>query len=540
MEDSPFSGLLQWASRRLELVFHRAESENSALFFDPGLDYVIGRIVHPDKIRLYFQKVFNYNTNSEHFDFEKFVIFTTGDEVHLSRYVEMLSNTPKPPRELTIVFVNRFSLTARQFLEAHAFLHRVNQFEQLGLPTWILDSDLATLELRNAFNDVLIEGGSVAVERISSLITSFPVRRRGGSTYFTNLYFVGHSALRIKERLPKNFYSQWTHLLIIDRGADPVTPFVTPFTYEAWVAEVLGINYGITVTKKTIPLLFASTDTVSMQTRNLTVPEASVFLNDISHQVTARLSDASDGIEKFRDAAKYSLWHYSLNDHMDCLNESLEPIRQDPLFQRNLRIESECLNGKHQSRLFIRESVALAKDWRLPVRLFALYLLTDPKPLADRSDLDEIRQMIIDRFGLEAMAALWSLEEAGIICEQRKYKNWAAVRHKWKLWAAEASCPGERPYGGYAPLVLRLLQKIGKNEWNDCHNALVDLGVPFAVQANRCPELKRIMVVFVGGITYGEVAALRLQKQDLRVEIDMMTTEVLSCKRVMDELAGKV
>jgi hypothetical protein len=83
------------------------------------------------------------------------VIFTTGDEVHLERYVEMLSTTPKPPRDLTVVFVNRFSLTARQFLETHAFLHRVNRFEQLGLPAWILDSDLATLELRNAFNDVL-------------------------------------------------------------------------------------------------------------------------------------------------------------------------------------------------------------------------------------------------------------------------------------------------------------------------------------------------------------------------------------------------
>jgi hypothetical protein len=50
----------------------------------------------------------------------------------------------------------------------------------------------------------------------------------------------------------------------------------------------------------------------------------------------------------------------------------------------------------------VRKTVATANDWRVPVRLLALFCATLPKALAD---IDEIRQMIIDRWAVEPMAA---------------------------------------------------------------------------------------------------------------------------------------
>jgi hypothetical protein len=113
------------------------------------------------------------------------------------------------------------------------------------------------------------------------------------------------------------------------------------------------------------------------------------------------------------------------------------------------------------------------------------------------------------------------------------------MRHRLALSAEEARCKGEKPYQGYSPLILRVVQKILRKEWSDLHNALTDVKIRFKVLANRTQEMKRMLVVFVGGASFGEIAALRLQKFDSRMDIDVLATELHGWKKFLGKLAGK-
>jgi hypothetical protein len=275
---SPLSMILTRATRRLGNFFHRCESSSSALFLDPGLDYIISRLVHPDVTAQCFKNVYTYVTNRVLFDFEKLLIFTTGEERHLLEYINLLSKTRVPPREIIFVFVNRCTFISRQCFEAHGFLHRIGSIEELYLPAWILDPDLATLELPGSVTDTLIEGGSISVEQVADSITRFPVH-----DHFSNLYFIGPSSVQIAARLPPSFKSGWTHVIFFDRSCDVVTPLLAPMSYEALVGDVLGIAYGITIAPNDAPVLFAETETD--QLRNLPIPEAGEYVERLVQSV---------------------------------------------------------------------------------------------------------------------------------------------------------------------------------------------------------------------------------------------------------------
>jgi hypothetical protein len=525
------------ANRRLSNFFHRCESSNSCLFLDPGLDYIISRLVHPSVTSSCFKNIYTYATNRVNFDFEKLLVFTTGAEHHLLEYITLLSKARVPPREIHFIFSTRCAFISRQLFEAHGFLHRIASIEELNLPAWILDPDLATLELPGSVNGVLIEGGARAVERITDAVCRCPIH-----DYFSNLYFIGPTSVRIASRLHPLFKSGWTHIVFFDRSADVVTPFLAPMSYEAMVADVLGISYGITIAPNQEPVLFAETETVSVQLRNLPIPEAGEYVDRLVQSVRSgmdSLQEVAHGGRNFAEVLRRVshetvLANQSLADHL-AIFDALRKSRGGRL-QEMMQFEYRCLCGTETSKEFIRSTVATSDDWRLPVRLLALYCATLPKAV---TDIDELRQMIIDRWGLEPMAALWSLEEAGIVCERKKAPPWPTLRNRLRLSGEEATCKAEKPYQGYAPLVLRVVQKIVKKEWSDLHNTFTDLGIPFRVLANRATETKRILVVFLGGATYGELAALRLQKFDSRLDIDIMATELCGCKQFLDKLAGK-
>jgi hypothetical protein len=320
-----------------------------------------------------------------------------------------------------------------------------------------------------------------------------------------------------------------------------VTPFVTPISYEAMVADVIGIRYGITIAPNKSPVLFAESETVSVQTRNKPMPDAADCITTLIRDARINmegLAEQAHYIEGFaehlrRITRETILPNRSLPDHVSIMGRLREA--RGILYQGMLQDEFRCLSGQPPSRDFLRAAVSLYDDWYVPVRLLALFGATTPKAL---SDVDEIRQMIIDRFGLQAMAALWSLDEAGIVCDRKKPMPWSALKAKFSLSSETPTCRADQPFQGYMPLIVRLVQKLAKNQWNDCHTILKNVGIPFNVHTNMCNEMKGILIVFVGGVMYGEIASLREQMYDSRLPMDILTTEIFSTKTFLDGLAG--
>ena len=526
---SPFEIIHKRASTRLENFFHRCENVESALFLDPGLDIIISRIVHPDLIKSCFKKVFTYQSNREFFDYDKILIFTTGENNHLAQYVDLLSSTEKPPRSIVVVFTNRFSFIARQYFEMRGFLHKIST-EELRLPAWILDPDYATIELQFAFSDLYIENGGRCIQSLSNIIKSIP-----SYDYYSNVYMIGQASIEIGKALPTNFHSAWTHILIFDRRVDSVTPFLTAMSYEAIVAELVGMTYGFSHTPKNDLVLFSDQDPNIAHIRSMPYDEAAKEASSIYQTFKEDITKEKEGsIEKMRSLEK-NVKNATITDHVNIISEIPELIAEDPNFNKNLNHEMDCYLNHEPDINFIKDSIALSPTWHTPVRLLALYCQTTNKI---PQDIDEIRTMIIDRFGLEALAALWSLEEANIIKSDMKPTYWYTIMKKFELFNKTPEKKSEKPYDGYTPLVVRLLQKIIKKQWNQCHLILEQLKIPFRVDANRCSDATRVLCVFVGGATYGELAALRSSKGELLVHIDILTTQAVSPKKVLDQFAG--
>ena len=151
--------------------------------------------------------------------------------------------------------------------------------------------------------------------------------------------------------------------------------------------------------------------------------------------------------------------------------------------------------------------------------------------------------MIIDRYGLIAMGALWSLEEAGIISIKPTCLSWDKIKSKFKLLELHFKTKDKPvdpyegvqiPYQGYVPLIVRFVEKIIMNQSKDLKNDLEKLKIPFK-QKNDTNNPKRFLVAFVGGMMFGEASCLRILSQQLNIHIDMITTEELTNETVLDQ-----
>lgn len=532
-QQNVFMRLLERFSRRLESNFIKADGKNAALFVDPGFEVAISRIIPSTKIREYFPKIYNYNSNRSKFDYEIIAVLTNGDTHHLLEYINLFSGTKKPPKEIIFIFVHEFNYLMRQVFEMNGFLHRIQAFE-LRIPAWIIDSDLATLELKNSFSDVLINTGEYSADAISDALNGIPMRE-----FSPALFMIGDRACHLSKKIPSDFQSHWTHIVIFDRSADKLTPFLTPFTYEAVVAEHYSIQYGITKivsNGESVHVVFGFSDPISSTIRNMSMPEAAQCINSLSQTIKAEFEKAKevDTIhnmnQKIKDLAdNVVLANQSYVDHLNLIHNIGDTVTKDPSFRDQINAELQCLIDSSTTKEIFYPLIALAKDWKQVVRLLAIYCQTSK----NCEDINDIRQAIIDKFGLPALAALWTLDEAEVIKPGTK-NTWTSLRDRLKLYSDE-TIGVSAPYSGYIPPLVRIIQKLCKNEWNDVSIALTDLKIPYTVAGNRPKEMKRILVVCEGGIMFGEMAGIRQIINSYRIEVDVLTTEILSASKILEQ-----
>ena len=98
-------------------------------------------------------------------------------------------------------------------------------------------------------------------------------------------------------------------------------------------------------------------------------------------------------------------------------------------------------------------------------------------------------------------------------------------------------------YGGYCPITVKLIEKAIKVGWNDIKYVLNDLPGEFLYPNDEkdilFPKSKSfILLVFVGGITYGEIAALRyLNSKNNKIKFIIMTTHIITNKRFFESVS---
>nr|CAD1843835.1 unnamed protein product [Ananas comosus var. bracteatus] len=181
-----------------------------------------------------------------------------------------------------------------------------------------------------------------------------------------------------------------------------------------------------------------------------------------------------------------------------------------------------------------------------------------------RKNFDYLRREILHSYGFEHMPSLYNLEKAGLLKKQETKNNWLTITKALQLIVDQTgtSNPNDISYifSGYAPLSIRLVQHAIRSGWRSIEEIIrllpgphLDLKrgvsnansisetVPGAQSIiDRVADGRRslVLVVFIGGVTFAEIAALRFLSAQEGIGYDFIvgTTKIVNGNTILDTL----
>ncbi|KAL9943814.1 hypothetical protein ACHAQF_007260 [Verticillium nonalfalfae] len=282
----------------------------------------------------------------------------------------------------------------------------------------------------------------------------------------------------------------------------------------------------------------------------------------------------------------YQQEHQSLRIHTGLAEEIVKYTRTDQ-FKGLLEVQQNLAAGADPSSQFDAIEELIARDTPLPevLRLLCIYscISGGVKP----KEYDQFRRLILQGYGYQHIMTLNKLEKlqlflsrssplAGMIGSSGDKTNYSHLRRLLRLIVDEVQEDDPNDiayvYSGYAPLSIRLVQCVlqkqylltvtkgngftGSNSasaaqgWHGFDEAVkhvrgqtfynVQKGEDKAVKARALlsggNEKQTVFIVFVGGITFTEIAALRFiaKQEEARRNIVICATSIISGNRMMD------
>jgi hypothetical protein len=458
-----------------------------------------------------------------------------------------------------------------------------------GFPLhWVpLEEDLLSLEAPAAFRELAVEGDLSPLHAVAAALTALQASR-GAIPHIKGKGEWAAGVARAMARLrreqgrdapPPGGEGGVDTLILLDRRVDMATPMCTQLTYEGLLDEVLGLGYGqirgaagvgggaggegaavpAGAPPKRVTGL-TSADAVFAETRDRFYVGARRWLNDTLRSIQA----FRDGGMHAADISRLKGFVADLRDkfariplHTE-LVEQLAGALRAPSFAARQRAEAGLLDERDELPA-IEELMAGGEPLLGTLRLLCLYCAVHGG--VPRRAYDALRRDVLNTYGHAHLLSLRALGAAGLL-QRREGRRPAfpAAKAAFGLLLAEGQVVDDADpadihfaYAGYAPLSVRLVQQALRPEgWAGQEAALAalpgpqfevlqttdDSGAPVeraeggARRAAAGPKGRRrsVMVVFIGGVTYAEVSALRFLSRKGACDCDFVvaTTKVVN------------
>ncbi|RYP65258.1 hypothetical protein DL769_006370 [Monosporascus sp. CRB-8-3] len=295
----------------------------------------------------------------------------------------------------------------------------------------------------------------------------------------------------------------------------------------------------------------------------------------------------------------YQAEQQSLKIHTGLAEEIMKHTQSDQ-FSRLLEVQQNLAAGADPSSQFDAIEELIARDMPLPDILRLLCIYSCISGGVKSKDFDHFRRLVLQGYGYQHLLTLHNLEKLQLFLSRASpmasmipmsgsgpatgtKTNYTYLRKQLRLIVDEVNEQNPNDiayvYSGYAPLSIRLIQCIlqkqyilsitrgsgitgpgataggGAQGWRGFDEAVkhargqtfdeAQKGEDKAVKARALlsggGEKKTVFVVFVGGITFTEIAALRFiaKQEEGRRNIVICTTSIISGKRMMDAAVEK-
>ncbi len=471
-------------------------------------------------------------------------------------------------KRFSLFFVPRRSVNCERMLQEEGLIeHLAQPIAEMKLDLVPYDNDVLSLELSSSFRNLFLDHDHTelyyvaeAMMRLQEQFGTIPTIRTKGVC----AQKVKDIMVRLRrEKGPGGGAAasrggEIDSLIILDRDVDLVTPMLTQNTFEGLVDE----HFGITCSAIQIPSEMAGDEKAKTKTKKWPLNSDNTVYADIRDKnfgvVLGMLGQKTRDLKEAEDERHNAHSVGQIKDFVKKLGSlQSEKASLQTFVNIAIAIKDEC--GDDFGEHFSTEQDLIRGD---EVRACVEYLdqaIIDKKPLVSvlrqlcllslttnelkQRKFDEIRTSILQSYGYPALFTLLNLEKVGLL-QQYGAKpaagelgprpgNWGRARSQCHLFP-EGGDEQERPndiaytYAGYAPLSCRLVQmahgegpyKAKPQPWGAFDGDLPGGPSDEAIQLSAASagggggaeggrKKKLTLVLFLGGVTYAEISALR-------------------------------
>lgn len=485
----------------------------------------------------------------------------------------------KQVRQYHLFFMPRRTIVCEKVLEEEGVYADVTLGEYT-LDIIPFDEDVLSLELATAYKESQVDGDRSVLYYVARALTKL-------QTVFGVIPLVkgkGRSALAVAELLPRMRREQLSDVptpevsnismcILLDRQVDMVTPLCTQLTYEGLLDEFLQINnasvevdpllMGVERSTKKIKVPLNSSDKLFRELRDVNFGVVGPMLRqkatsmkqdyaDVTGQ-NQSVSDLKDFVKKL-NALPEMTRHTNLAQHLSTFTTKTS-------FLNRLGVEQSLVEGRNFDAAFeyVEEAIQKQENLLSVLRLLCLFSLTSGG--LPKKQFDHLRRELLHSYGFEHLFTLDNLEKAGLLRKQEGKSNWQAIKRSLRLAVddLDEANPNDiaYTYSGYAPMSIRLIQQaLSKGGWkalddvmrslpgphfereqsDDGSSYSPDMSIDPPESVNR--ERPVVLVVFIGGVTFAEISALRFlsSQENMKYDFVTLTTKLINGNSLLQTL----
>ncbi|XP_026540486.1 vacuolar protein sorting-associated protein 33B isoform X1 [Notechis scutatus] len=499
-------------------------------------------------------------------------------------------------RKYKIIFSPQKFYTCELVLEEEGIYGDVT-WDEWSFSLLPLDNDIISMELPEFFRDYFLEADqrwintvAQSLQLMNSLFGPFTetygIGRCAKMVHELWRDIAEESEVDNMDRKP-----EISHVFLIDRDVDYVTALCSQVIYEGLVDDTFRIKCGsvdfgpdVTSSDQSIKVLLNSQDKVFSEIRNEHFSNVFGLLSQKARNLQAQY-DRRRGmdIKQMKNFVSQELKglkqeHRLLSLHIGaCESIMKKKTKQD--FQELLKTEHALLEGFdiRESISFIEEHIDRQVTPIESLRILCLLSITE-NGLSPK-DYRSLKTQYLQSYGPEHLLTFHNLKQLGLLTEQVSGETLAAMENKVsklvtdkaaeKLSDAFSSLarknnfraiskklgliprgtgeydlkvPRDMAYvfsGAYVPLSCKIMEQVlERRGWLGLEEVARLLGGHEFVTATEEPRppasQQVILVVFLGGCTFSEVAALRFLGRERGLRFIILTTAITNSARLLE------
>ena len=478
-------------------------------------------------------------------------------------------------KEFHIIFIPKIVNECSKFLKEsnyNDFYHIYN----LNMDIFPLDYDLMSLENDSAFYDLYIEENL----NIISVLVRAIVKYENIFGKIKYKYYLGNLAKKLNDLLLKEEEISPSidkandpgtfSCFIFDRESDMITPLCSTFVYEGLLDEFFGISLNSMkvhidilgkkpndkIKSDEIRLDLSKNDKFYTRIKDYNYNKIKFFLNNKLKEHNKLLEESkvkSTSLSQIQEnILKIKLLKEERPSLVNQINliDYITKLKKLPKEQLFLFYEQTLLLGESSSTIFesIEDEIAQKGDLYKIIRILCIYSLINGG--IKNKIFDQLRRDILNIYGFQEIFFLNNLEKMKML---KSYDSsnlfYYDINKRLKLIddSVDLNNPNDAAYSfsGYCPILVRLIEKAISKGWNSIKDVLKKLSTDFEypndeleiLNNNDNKEKKYILLVFIGGITYGELASIRYLNNKLNdKKFIVLTTGMINSKKIFNSL----